>query len=82
MKRLWRWLLNVLAALSLLLCVATAVLWVRSHWRCDCIYRNCSDLRHWSVSTCNDGGVFLRIRRMERGVSQHARLVLFRELAP
>jgi 4-amino-4-deoxy-L-arabinose transferase-like glycosyltransferase len=30
MKRLWRWLLNGLAMVSLLLCLATVVLWARS----------------------------------------------------
>jgi hypothetical protein len=31
MKRLWRWLFNLLAGVSMLLCVATAVLWVLSY---------------------------------------------------
>ena len=30
MRRLFRWLFNIFAALSLLLCVATAVMWIRS----------------------------------------------------
>jgi hypothetical protein len=30
-----RYLFNVAIAVSLLLCVGTAVLWVRSYWRCD-----------------------------------------------
>jgi hypothetical protein len=37
MKRLSRILLNVLTTLSLLLGVATAVLWARSYWRTDSI---------------------------------------------
>jgi hypothetical protein len=32
-----RRLLNLLTALSLLLCVAACVLWVRSYWHCDSI---------------------------------------------
>jgi hypothetical protein len=32
MRRLLRWTFNTLAAVSLLLCVATAGLWVRSYW--------------------------------------------------
>jgi hypothetical protein len=32
MRRLARWALNALTVLSLLLCVATAVLWVRGYW--------------------------------------------------
>jgi hypothetical protein len=32
MKRFRRWLFNGIAALSLLMCVATAILWMRSHW--------------------------------------------------
>jgi len=35
MKRLRRWLFNGLAAVSLLLFVATAAVWVRSHWVTD-----------------------------------------------
>ena len=35
-----RHLFNVAVAISLLLCIATAALWVRSYWRGD----------HWSVA--------------------------------
>ena len=38
MRRLLRWTFNSLAAASLLLCVATAALWVRSHWVYDLLY--------------------------------------------
>ena len=39
MRRLARWTLNALTALSLLICVATVVLWVRSFWAADtCCY--------------------------------------------
>jgi hypothetical protein len=33
MRRIRRWMLNVLTALSLALCVGTVALWVRSYWR-------------------------------------------------
>ncbi|HSU67250.1 MAG TPA: hypothetical protein VLJ39_10275 [Tepidisphaeraceae bacterium] len=35
MRRLGRWLRNFLTVLSLLLCAASIVLWVRSYWRID-----------------------------------------------
>src|SRR4051812_1063486 len=35
MRRLLRWTFHVLAAASLLLCLATAGLWVRSYWAFD-----------------------------------------------
>src|SRR5208282_6528048 len=43
MKRLRRWLFNVLAGVSLLLCVATVAMWVRSYWRVEWIghYERC-----------------------------------------
>ncbi len=37
MRRLLRWTFNTLAAASLLLCVATATLWVRSYWVADLV---------------------------------------------
>lgn len=37
MRRLLRWAFNGLAALSLLLCVAVCVLWVRSFWVADMV---------------------------------------------
>ena len=43
-KRPLRWLLNGLAALSLLLCATTCALWVRSYFRCD-------DLVWWTPNT-------------------------------
>src|SRR5438309_2302711 len=33
MRRLARWTINVVTVLSLVMCVATAGLWVRSYWR-------------------------------------------------
>ena len=38
MRRLLRWTFNALAMASLLLCLATAVLWVRSYWVNDQLY--------------------------------------------
>ena len=38
MRRLVRWTFNALAAASLLLCMATAGLWVRSYWVPDQFY--------------------------------------------
>ena len=38
MRRSLRILVNVATVLSLLLCVAMAVFWLRSYWRSDCIY--------------------------------------------
>src|SRR5690242_6790154 len=38
MRRLLRWTFNTLAMASLLLCLATAGLWVRSYWVCDQFY--------------------------------------------
>ncbi len=37
MRRLLRWAVNLLCLLSLLLCLATVGLWVRSHWICDLV---------------------------------------------
>ena len=37
MKRLRRTIFNGLTVLSLVLCVATVGLWVRSYWRCNCV---------------------------------------------
>jgi hypothetical protein len=38
MRRLLRWTFNTLAVASLLLCLATAGLWVRSHWVYDRLF--------------------------------------------
>lgn len=37
MKRVRGWLFNLAAGVSLVLCVATAVLWVRSYWTSDAV---------------------------------------------
>src|SRR5256885_12535710 len=39
MKRLARWVLNAVTLLSVLLCIATAALWARSHRRMDVVRR-------------------------------------------
>lgn len=39
MRRLLHYTLNVITVLSLLLCVATVALWVRSYWRGDTAYK-------------------------------------------
>ena len=51
MKRFRRWLFNVLAGLSLLLCVATAVLWVRSYGHSDFIECIISKPTRWLPTT-------------------------------
>ena len=38
-RRISRWGLNVLAGLSVVLCLATATLWVRSYWYYDQVRR-------------------------------------------
>ena len=38
-----RWVLNLLTAFSLLLCLSTAVLWVRSYWLRDSLQRDTAD---------------------------------------
>jgi hypothetical protein len=52
-KRIGRYTLNALTALSLALCVATAGLWARSHWRTDLLtVRWVGEIRdglHWRV---------------------------------
>ena len=49
MRRLLRWTFNTLAAASLLLCLATAGLWVRSYWVYDEFYAH-----RWVASLVND----------------------------
>ena len=65
MKRLRRILLNAATALSLLLCVATAVLWVRSYWATDNVSR--AVVRDdgntwesaWAGATAGRGGLYV-----------------------
>ena len=56
-----RRLLHILTALSLLLCVAAVVLWVRSYWRGDCVsvttYRPPRGIAEWFVRS-NDGVLY------------------------
>jgi hypothetical protein len=58
MKRLRRWLFNLLAGVSLLLCVATAVLWARSISRCDAIRYQSKSGSGYSLSTGRHALVF------------------------
>jgi hypothetical protein len=48
MRRLLRWTFHALAAASLLLCLATAVLWVRSYFVYDQFYAEIGGGRAWS----------------------------------
>lgn len=50
-----RHLFTILSVMSLLLCAATCVLWVRTHWRWDRINHECGNLRTRVVGTCDDG---------------------------
>src|SRR5260370_41792820 len=45
-----RRLFNLAATVSLVLCVATAALWVRSYWRCDLIKRSRWDYNGGSIN--------------------------------
>jgi hypothetical protein len=67
-RRLTRYLLNVLAVLSLLLCVATVWLWIRSYWVADSFFRE----RMESVRV-NGSSRFIheswRVQSMRGGVS-------------
>ena len=56
MKRLGGILLHALTTLSLLLCIATAAIWVRSYWRMDVAALNIRQL-HRAIS--GGGGIFL-----------------------
>jgi hypothetical protein len=44
-KRAGRWLFNFAATVSLVLFLATTILWVRSYWRCDFVARSDADGR-------------------------------------
>jgi hypothetical protein len=69
MKRLLRWLFNALTALSLLLCLASAVGWVRSFWTADLLvhYRILPDARYtgeFKIMSA-DGSLMLETRKAE-----------------
>jgi hypothetical protein len=49
MKRLGRWLFNLLAAMSLLLCVATGLAWVRSWCVSDFVVRSTTQQVRWTI---------------------------------
>ena len=44
-----RWLLNIFAALSLLLMIGVVMLWVRSYWRWDWVDRAVQHVQGWSA---------------------------------
>jgi hypothetical protein len=52
-RRIGRYILNGLTVLSLVLCTASAALWVRSHWRRDLIAWNLRD--RWSAVSMGTG---------------------------
>ena len=55
MRRLLRWTFHTLAAASLLLCVATAGLWVRSYWVYDLFFAS-------APAASDSGGAFTLMR--------------------
>src|SRR5437762_10537909 len=59
LKRLFRILVNAGAGLSLLLCAATLVVWVRSYWVGDQLYHS-----RWTLAAGEAG----RVRAHERAV--------------
>ncbi|HEY2589369.1 MAG TPA: hypothetical protein VGI81_26725 [Tepidisphaeraceae bacterium] len=65
MRRLGRWLRNFLTVLSLLLCAAIVVLWVRSYWRVDSLMlfrvkyeRTTVWIDHHTIMTLRSGPVY------------------------
>src|SRR5579862_5934926 len=68
MRRLGRWMFNAAVAISLVLCVATVVLWVRSYWRVDgVIYQPIigDDARHLCQVSWGRGILTARIEAAE-----------------
>jgi hypothetical protein len=63
---MWRKLANVSSAVSLTLAVAVAVLWLRSYWRADSVYRQATPIA-WSIAS-NHGGITIG-RRAYDGLS-------------
>src|SRR5258706_3035630 len=67
MKRLRRIIFNVLTALSLLLCVATAGLWVRSYTTQDTVYRDNNTYGIRRILSATEGHLMIaRINIVER----------------
>jgi hypothetical protein len=64
MRRLARYLLTLCSALSLLLCAAACVLWVRSYWLADLVTSRRLD-GGWSVQSAR-GRVTLGVERSDR----------------
>jgi hypothetical protein len=70
MKRFRRWLWNGLAALSLLLCLVTAVVWIRSYWFEDGLsWHDGNDLpvayEDWRNILCSCGGIQIEHEHFE-----------------
>jgi hypothetical protein len=65
LNRLPRILLNCITALSLILCVATVVLWVRSHWIGDMVTSSRRDIgdkwswsRTWQIASARGSAAY------------------------
>jgi hypothetical protein len=54
-----RWLFNLAAAMSLLLCAVTVALWVRSYWYLDSLQRAPNPQRFWLVESA-DGRLYVQ----------------------
>jgi len=57
MRRFLRWMFNGLAALSLLLCVTTAMLWVQSYWAAEGL--GLQTRQHFSPQPSNSPGDYV-----------------------
>jgi hypothetical protein len=67
-KRLGRWAFNIIAGVSLVLCAAMVVLWVRSYWVNDSFTRASSDGGRHAVAS-SPGHLVLMRQRLARGSS-------------
>ena len=69
-----RWMFNLFATISLLLCLATAALWVRSYWRADmiCWVQEVSSepkwTRQWSMRSLRGSLQFSKFNHHDSGV--------------
>src|SRR5260370_42248919 len=77
-RRLRRIIFNVLALLSLLLCIATVVLWVRSYWRHDSAWResgycergdHSAERGYWYIDSGRGWVSFQRVWELHKGPS-------------
>jgi hypothetical protein len=77
MRRLGRWLLNSLTLLSLLLCVATAALWVRSYVASDRVifnaYERDGEWVYWHQSQIYTGRGAIGFERSVQGIQPSIR---------